>query len=154
MSLPFFSFSRSLYPQPLPPYFIFLFLDEVDDLYEKFYFTKALDRISRHLHWANSLVQSHEPWKLSKSTDPHDLSHLNLVLHVAMETLRVCGILLQPIIPHLSDRFVVDVFVVVLYCQDTYKNIVSDFVELLFKTKECTTIFNAYTCFLYSFLLL
>ena len=76
----------------------------MDSLYEEFRFTKALDKILFYLHWANGLVQSHKPWQLSKSQDSADLSHLCAVLHVAMETLRVCGVLMLPIIPDYSTR--------------------------------------------------
>ncbi|XP_005090898.1 methionine--tRNA ligase, mitochondrial [Aplysia californica] len=78
--------------------------NRVDSLYEEFHFTKALDQIFGHLHWANSLVQAHAPWQLGKSVEPRDQVHLSVVLHVAMETLRVCGILLQPVIPRLAER--------------------------------------------------
>ena len=37
--------------------------------------------------------------------DPYlDIERLRTVLHVTMESLRVCGILLQPIVPDLSGR--------------------------------------------------
>ena len=56
------------------------------------------------MHWANALVQTHQPWTLAKSGDAASDQHLRVVLHVAMETLRVCGILLQPMVPQLADR--------------------------------------------------
>ncbi|KAI8743669.1 methionine--tRNA ligase, mitochondrial [Biomphalaria glabrata] len=78
--------------------------DKVDQLFAEFHFNKGIDLIMGHLHWANSLVQSHAPWVLSKSEKPQDVAQLNMILHVAMETLRVCGLLMQPVMPELSDR--------------------------------------------------
>lgn len=43
-----------------------------------------------------------KPWVLKK--DPSCSSKLNAVLHIAMETLRICGILLQPLIPNISKN--------------------------------------------------
>lgn len=77
---------------------------KADQLYTEFHFSRALDEIMGHLHWANALVQNHSPWQLCKSEEPQDHAHLLLTLHIAMETLRVCGILLQPVIPNLSDK--------------------------------------------------
>ncbi|CAL1532012.1 unnamed protein product [Lymnaea stagnalis] len=77
---------------------------KADQLYTEFHFSRALDEIMGHLHWANGLVQSHSPWQLCKSDKPQDNAHLLLTLHMGMETLRVCGILLQPVIPNLSDK--------------------------------------------------
>lgn len=54
------------------------------------------------LRQANSFIQRHEPWKLVK--DKREKEWLETVLHVAMETLRVCGILLQPVTPRLACR--------------------------------------------------
>ena len=57
-----------------------------------------------YMYWANALVQRHEPWTLANKEDKVSRQHINAVLYVAMECLRVCGILLQPIVPVLSDR--------------------------------------------------
>lgn len=50
---------------------------------------------------SNGLFQSAEPWKLKKEGQ---IEKWNASLAVAMETARVVGILLQPIIPSFSDR--------------------------------------------------
>ncbi|KAL8594803.1 hypothetical protein ACOMHN_047520 [Nucella lapillus] len=78
--------------------------EQVDELYERFAFSRVLDLIMGHVHWANAVVQLHQPWTLVKADDTTSHQHLEVVLHVAMETLRVCGILLQPMLPRLSDR--------------------------------------------------
>jgi methionyl-tRNA synthetase len=56
------------------------------------------------MHWANATVQAHQPWTLVKSQDDSSQQHLRVVLHVALETLRVCGILFQPMMPELTER--------------------------------------------------
>lgn len=67
-------------------------------------FYKAIDSIMSYLRWANGVVQHHEVWNLAKSSSETDIHHLKSVLHVALETLRVSGILLQPVIPNLSEH--------------------------------------------------
>lgn len=63
-------------------------------------FYKGIDCIVATLHAGNRFFESQKPWELRKK----QLSpHLHCVLHLTMETLRVCGILLQPIVPELSD---------------------------------------------------
>jgi methionyl-tRNA synthetase len=63
-------------------------------------FYKGIDCIVTTLHAANRFFESQKPWELCKK---HLTPHLNSVLHLTLETLRVCGILLQPIVPELSD---------------------------------------------------
>lgn len=52
-----------------------------------------------------------KPWELKKN--PNETLKLDTVLHITLETLRVCGIILQPVIPELSktilDKLSVDV---------------------------------------------
>lgn len=63
-------------------------------------FYKGIDCIVATLHAANRFFESQKPWELCKKDQS---PHQNCVLHLTMETLRVCGILLQPIVPELSD---------------------------------------------------
>jgi methionyl-tRNA synthetase len=77
-----------------------LLSDVVKEHFEVCNFYKGIDSIVETIHAANRFFESHKPWELRKG----NLSpHLNSVLHLTMETLRVCGILLQPIVPALSD---------------------------------------------------
>lgn len=75
----------------------------MSELYDDFAFSRAIDILLIHIYWTNSLVQAHQPWKLVKSNDATSQQHLQLILHVSMETMRVCGILLQPVIPYLAS---------------------------------------------------
>ncbi|KDR17489.1 hypothetical protein L798_08020, partial [Zootermopsis nevadensis] len=74
--------------------------DLVKEHFEVCNFYKGIDSVIQTLHVANRFFESQKPWELCKK----NLSpHLNSVLNLTMETLRVCGILLQPIVPALSD---------------------------------------------------
>lgn len=52
------------------------------------------------LRATNLFFETLKPWELKKS--PNSQEELKVVLHLTLETLRVAGILLQPIIPNLS----------------------------------------------------
>ena len=79
------------------------FTATVGEHYENLYFYQGLNSIMSYLRWANLLVQSHKPWALVKSQDLEDIAHRKTVIHMALETLRVGGILLQPVIPKLAQ---------------------------------------------------
>lgn len=80
--------------------FRFVYLDVCDGHYSNFNFYKAVDSIVATLHQANLFFETQKPWELKKH---HSKSkELDVVLHLTLETLRVCAILLQPIIPNLA----------------------------------------------------
>ncbi|GAB1599413.1 methionine--tRNA ligase, mitochondrial-like [Argonauta hians] len=74
----------------------------VDLHYAKYSIYKALDKISATLRWSNALMQHHKPWELVKHSDQK--KHLETLLHITMETLRICSLLLLPVIPRLSSK--------------------------------------------------
>ncbi|XP_071798311.1 methionine--tRNA ligase, mitochondrial-like [Asterias amurensis] len=76
--------------------------DSVDSHYNNFEAYKSLDEIMSCLRQANAFIQRHEPWYLIKNKDQEPW--LETVLYVAMETLRICGILMQPVIPEMAER--------------------------------------------------
>ncbi|KAJ8310665.1 hypothetical protein KUTeg_012530 [Tegillarca granosa] len=76
--------------------------NKADEYYKSYNINKAIDVIFDSLRWANTYFHENEPWKLVKMEEKKD--HLNCVLHVAMETLRVCSILLQPVAPKFADK--------------------------------------------------
>ena len=78
----------------------YLLSDLVREHFEVCNFYKGIDSIIATLHAGNRFFESQKPWELHKKQLSH---HLYCVLHLTMETLRVCGILLQPIVPELSD---------------------------------------------------
>lgn len=55
-----------------------------------------------YIKWANKLIADNKPWQLKKKEE--DLQFLKCLIHVVMETLRVNGIILQPIVPNLTDQ--------------------------------------------------
>ena len=52
------------------------------------------------LRHTNVFVQKHEPWLLKDN--PAEQHWLDTILHVAMETVRVSAILLQPVVPKMA----------------------------------------------------
>uniref|UniRef100_T1IW11 Methionine--tRNA ligase, mitochondrial n=1 Tax=Strigamia maritima TaxID=126957 RepID=T1IW11_STRMM len=73
--------------------------DSVAEHYTNFNFYHGLEEIMTVLRQANLFLQSQKPWEFK-----NDEKRLSTIISVAMETLRVCGILLQPIVPVLSDK--------------------------------------------------
>ena len=72
----------------------------VGEDYANFQFFNGLVAVMETLRATNSLVQEEQPWVLSK-TDPE---RRDWVLAVVLESLRVCGVLLQPCIPSISSK--------------------------------------------------
>ncbi|XP_052784329.1 methionine--tRNA ligase, mitochondrial-like [Mya arenaria] len=78
--------------------------ETVDNYYKELNFYKGIESVMSYLRWANSVVTVHEPWKLAKSQEEGDKAYVKTVIHIALETLRVGGILLQPVIPDIAAR--------------------------------------------------
>ncbi|XP_049880646.1 methionine--tRNA ligase, mitochondrial [Pectinophora gossypiella] len=70
--------------------------------YTNYQFYKAVDAVIHTLHVANLFFESHKPWELRKK--PECQKELDVILHITMETLRISAIILQPIIPQLSEK--------------------------------------------------
>ena len=87
-------------------YFLYLsFLTEkVSHHFENFEMHMAINLIMSQLRDTNTFIQKHKPWELVNDTGNHSRDRLDTVLHVSLHTLRICGILLQPVIPKLSDK--------------------------------------------------
>ncbi|KAL1497804.1 hypothetical protein ABEB36_008701 [Hypothenemus hampei] len=69
--------------------------------YNDYNFYKVADAIITTLHSANLFFESLKPWELKKNIEMQE--DLNVTLHLAMEALRISGILLQPLIPKISE---------------------------------------------------
>ncbi|XP_023231761.1 methionine--tRNA ligase, mitochondrial-like isoform X1 [Centruroides sculpturatus] len=61
----------------------------------------GINKIMDCLHKTNAFVEHQKPWELAKSEEK--CYELDTVLHIALETLRISGILLQPVIPNISN---------------------------------------------------
>ncbi|CAK1594721.1 unnamed protein product [Parnassius mnemosyne] len=84
-------------------------LDQVERLpeichnhYSSYQFYKAADSVIHVLHLANLFFETHKPWELKKR--PECQKELDVILHITLETLRICGIILQPLIPELATQ--------------------------------------------------
>lgn len=84
----------------------------------------VVDQVIEVLHAANTFFETCKPWELAKSIahtrsmenhgtnhhhqqqhhDEQNLHRLETILSITLETLRICGIIFQPIIPELSGR--------------------------------------------------
>ena len=72
-------------------------------------FDAGLSEIMAVLRETNAYFQRHEPWALRKrvregSATAEDEEELDMVLYTVLESLRVAGILLQPVIPGSAER--------------------------------------------------
>lgn len=76
-------------------------LDKVGEKYDNYDFHRGLIAIMDQLRNVNNFLDRHKPWILAKENKE---DHLTCVLAVTMENLRICAILLQPIIPNLSEK--------------------------------------------------
>ncbi|KAM3959850.1 methionyl-tRNA synthetase, mitochondrial isoform 2-T2 [Aphomia sociella] len=70
--------------------------------YSNYQFYKAVDAVIHVLHLANLFFETHRPWELRKQVE--NQKKLDVILHLTMETLRICGIILQPIIPDMACK--------------------------------------------------
>ncbi|XP_059045502.1 methionine--tRNA ligase, mitochondrial [Achroia grisella] len=72
------------------------------DYYRNYQFYKAVDAVIHVLHLANLFFETQRPWELRKQVE--NQKKLDVVLHITMETLRICSIILQPIIPDMMCK--------------------------------------------------
>lgn len=81
-----------------------------EEHFESYNFYLAIDEIVATLHLTNSLIQESEPWILVKN--PAMEKKLEAVLALVFESLRINGILLQPIVPikaqKILDKIAID----------------------------------------------
>ncbi|ETN65445.1 methionine-tRNA synthetase [Anopheles darlingi] len=72
--------------------------------YQKNNFYLVVDTVMHLLHTTNNFFETTTPWKLKKSESPDDRAMLNAILTITMEVLRQTAIVMQPIIPVLTER--------------------------------------------------
>ena len=82
---------------------------KVPESFDALEFDSGLEAIMEMLRETNAYFQRHEPWALQKKVrggvaTREDKEALNTVLYVVLESLRVAGILLQPVIPGSAKR--------------------------------------------------
>ena len=76
-------------------------LVQVDRHYEDFNYYLVIEKVMECLRQVNTLVQVEQPWTLKKSGD---LDKLASILNLCLNSVRICSIWLQPIIPTLTDK--------------------------------------------------
>lgn len=73
-----------------------------EEHFEAYNFYLAIDEIIAILHLTNALIQESQAWVLAKN--PSMDRKLDAVLALAFESLRINGILLQPIVPMIAQH--------------------------------------------------
>ncbi|XP_025026504.1 methionine--tRNA ligase, mitochondrial [Python bivittatus] len=76
---------------------------KVSTSFDRFQIYKALESIMECVRQTNGFIQRHRPWKLCPE-DPAQRQWQETILHVSLECLRVYGLLLQPVVPAMSDK--------------------------------------------------
>lgn len=78
-----------------------MFLEKCHLHYKSYNFYLVVDHVIEVLHAANNFFETTKPWELRTAKKT---IQLDTVLCITLETLRICGIILQPIIPTLSNQ--------------------------------------------------
>ncbi|XP_059085800.1 methionine--tRNA ligase, mitochondrial-like isoform X1 [Tigriopus californicus] len=76
--------------------------NQVTECFEEFNFYQGITAIMDLLRATNTFVHEEQPWKMKDNPSRRDL-----VIHLSLESLRIAGILLQPIIPVTRIRVLV-----------------------------------------------
>eukprot|EP00096_Caligus_rogercresseyi_P014947 TRINITY_DN7401_c0_g1_i1.p1 TRINITY_DN7401_c0_g1~~TRINITY_DN7401_c0_g1_i1.p1 ORF type:complete len:534 (-),score=70.43 TRINITY_DN7401_c0_g1_i1:55-1656(-) len=69
--------------------------------FENYQFSKGTRRIIDNLRTTNAFIDEAKPWQMAKEMT-QDSKELSQVIHLTLESLRISGILLQPIVPRIS----------------------------------------------------
>ena len=86
-----------------------------------FSFFRGIDQLMSLIRATNNLFQSLEPWKLKKEGQ---IDKFTATMAVSLETVRIVGILLQPIIPSFSQRL--------LGKQSDFNIYITNFISIIF----------------------
>uniref|UniRef100_A0A1B0CGA3 Methionine--tRNA ligase, mitochondrial n=1 Tax=Lutzomyia longipalpis TaxID=7200 RepID=A0A1B0CGA3_LUTLO len=71
--------------------------------YQENNFYLVVDTVMAALHAGNNFFETTRPWELKKGTE-EQIKRLEAIICLTMETLRICGIILQPIVPKLTGQ--------------------------------------------------
>lgn len=75
---------------------------EIDSHYESLHFYRGINAVLSVLYDCNRFIEDYKPWELAKNET--NAVKLACILHIAFETLRICGIALLPIVPAISNK--------------------------------------------------
>lgn len=73
------------------------------EAYEKFDFSRALERIWSLIGKLDKLIVEYAPWKLAKSDDPQAKGRLDCILYSATAGLHMICRLVEPVLPHSAN---------------------------------------------------
>eukprot|EP00040_Diaphanoeca_grandis_P020199 m.107432 g.107432 ORF g.107432 m.107432 type:complete len:571 (+) comp27797_c0_seq1:91-1803(+) len=80
-------------------------INDASNFYDDVQFGRGIDRVLQLVHRTNTYFDNNQPWKLAKALEEHgNKEKLQTVLYVTLETLRISGILLQPICPVIATE--------------------------------------------------
>ena len=74
---------------------------KVEEHYENFNFYLGITEIMDCLRKVNLFIQEEKPWELKKQGN---IEKLGAVLNLSLNSVRICAILLQPIIPGIANK--------------------------------------------------
>lgn len=72
--------------------------------YTDYNFHFVVDTVISALHSANAFFEASKPWELKDSTEEWKTKRLESIISITFESLRIAGIIFQPIIPDYSKR--------------------------------------------------
>lgn len=104
---PFPSASTSSYctcPLRMLPLYPFAFTARCEEHYECNHFHLVADTAIAALHAANNFFECAKPWELKPGGAAANAPRLETILAMTMDALRLCGIVLQPMMPQLASR--------------------------------------------------
>ena len=79
-------------------------LEEFRTLFERYDFSRALDRVWELVAEVNKYLVVAQPWTLAESSAPQDRARLGSILYAAAESLRVLSVILQAVMPRSAQR--------------------------------------------------
>lgn len=72
--------------------------------YSEYNFHLVVDAILATLHVSNGFFEATKPWELKNSNEEWKKKRLETIIGITLESLRICGVIFQPIIPNYSKR--------------------------------------------------
>ena len=79
-------------------------LEEFRTLFERYDFSRALDRVWELVAEVNKYLVVAQPWALAESSAQQDRARLGSILYAAAESLRVLSVILQAVMPRSAQR--------------------------------------------------
>ncbi len=79
-------------------------VNEVENYYENIHFSNALESIWEIISFSNKYIDKVQPWVLFKSENENDKKKLISAMCHLVESLRIIGILLQPVLQETSNK--------------------------------------------------